>query len=91
MARPAAERRWNAETLRLVPRMERAAVRVVPLGPRVVLELLLEIGCAHDCVADVANRLCSYSRMTPELVRAVGADRIAPRRPVLVPDKRAAP
>ena len=78
-------RRWHPDTVRLVPRMERAARRLAPLGPRVMLELLVEIGCAHDCLPDVAERLGAYSRMAPEAIRAVGADRMPPRRLALVP------
>ncbi len=77
-------RKWEAETVRLLPRMERAALQVQPLGARVVLELLLEIGLANDCLPDVAERLARYSALTPELVRATGADRMVSRRPLLV-------
>lgn len=68
----------------LRPRMERAASKLTLLGPRVVLELLVEIGCAHDCLPDVSKRLGRYAELDPRMVRAAGADRIAPRRLMLV-------
>ena len=77
----------TAAELRLLPRMERAASRLAPLGPRVVLELLVEIGCAHDCLPDVSKRLGRYAELDPRMVRAVRADRIAPRRLALVPSE----
>ena len=78
-------RRWSLDTLALLPRMEHAATRLHQLGPRPVLELLLEIAAEHDCMTDVAERLDSYSRMTPRVVQAIGANTLPPRRPVLVP------
>lgn len=68
----------------LRPRMERAASKLTLLGPRVVLELLVEIGCAHDCLPDVSERLGRYAELDSGTIRAVGADRIAPRRLALV-------
>lgn len=80
-------RRWHPDTLRLMPRMERAAVRMTALGPRSLMELLLEIGVERDCLPYVAERLDRYSRMDLAMVRAVGADRIAPLRLALVPSE----
>ena len=77
-------RRWHPDTVRLVPRMERAASRLAPLGPRVVLELLVEIGCAHDCLPDVAKRLGRYAELDSGMIHAIEANRIAPRRLMLV-------
>ena len=77
-------RKLNRERLQLRMRMEQAMLRLVQLGPRPTLELLLEIGEAHGCLEDVADRLQRYSGMSPEMVRAIGADRIIPWRPHLV-------
>lgn len=80
-------REIDAETLRLRPRMEQSVLRLARLGPRPTLELLIELGCTHGILPEIADRLACYARLSPELVRAVGADRIAPRRPVLVLSK----
>jgi hypothetical protein len=77
-------RRCEPEAVRLVMRMERHAVQVSQLGPRVLFELLREIGRANGCLVDVADRLESYAELTPAMVRAAGADRMISRQPVLV-------
>lgn len=64
----------DADLRHLMPRLEWAAVKVSELGPRVLLELLLETGCANDCMIDVIDRLMGYSQLTPELVWLAGAD-----------------
>jgi hypothetical protein len=73
-------------------RMERHAERVATLGPRVIFELLVEIGCAHACLEDVAGRLEAYSHLRPDVLREVGGDRMVPRRPnsedLTCPDSR---
>lgn len=70
-----------------MPRMEQCTLRLVRLGPRPILELLVELGCEAGNLSHVADRLARYASLPPELVRAVGADRITPRRPVLVTAK----
>ena len=66
-------------------RLERAAICVHRMGPRVFFELLKEVGQHNNCEADVAARLESYAaKLTPEMIAVTGADRFAPWRPVLV-------
>jgi hypothetical protein len=68
-----------------VMQMERHACHVSTLGPRVLLELLTEIGVRNHCLHDVAERLSDYARLTPDMVRVTGADRMVPRRLLSVP------
>jgi hypothetical protein len=77
-------RRWSVDTSRRMTVMQRNAMKVHQLGGRVFLELLLEIGSEHDIIADVFARLEDYAELTPAMVRAAGADRMVPRRLVLV-------
>ena len=54
------------------PRACRLAERIHALGARPFLELLSEIGEPDD----VLLALTKYSRLDPEIVRALGADRL---------------
>jgi hypothetical protein len=56
------------------------------LGERAVDELLVELAAAHDLEADIIARLETYGRLDPQLLVALGADRIAPRPLLLVGD-----
>ena len=58
--------------------VERMVERVWRGGPRVLAELLAEIGRVHGIADDIERRLASYQRLTPEILAAVGADRFAP-------------
>jgi hypothetical protein len=58
-------------------RQQRAVERVCKV-PRLVLELLSEIGCHHGIEDDIAARLERYGKLDLDLVRAVGADKFAP-------------
>jgi hypothetical protein len=78
-------RRWSADTMRLMPAMERNAAKVHRLGARVMLELILELAAEHDCIDAAAVKLAGYATLTPTMIRDAGADRFIPRRPVLVP------
>lgn len=62
-------------------RWQRAARAVHMLGPRALYELLDEIARYHPEIAgDLDQRLRAYAeRLSPELLRAVGADRFAPQ------------
>lgn len=57
------------------PRFRWLVTRVHRLGPRVVGELLAEIAGAHMLRIDIEQRLERYSRLDPEVLRALGADR----------------
>lgn len=67
-------------------RQEREAERVSLLGPRVLLELLTEIGERTGQPDQVAAVLADFARLTPEVARAVGADRFPPRLVVIPMD-----
>jgi|ERR1700716_4037909 hypothetical protein len=58
-------------------RQQRAVERVCKI-PRLVAELLSEIGCHHGIEDDIAARLERYGKLDLDLVRAVGADKFAP-------------
>ena len=60
------------------PRFERQIARVHALGPRPLAELLAEIAAVTGQPAIVADRLQTYARLDPEIVRAVGGDRFPP-------------
>ncbi len=59
-------------------RLERMVERVHALGPRVVSELLAEIAIATGEPGLIADHVEKYSRLDPEIVRALGADRFPP-------------
>ena len=61
------------------PRFERQVVCVHALGPRPLAELLAEIAAVTGQPAIVADRLQTYARLDPEIVRAVGGDQFPPR------------
>ena len=46
--------------------------------PRLVAELLAEIGRHYGLAVDIDRRLERYSRLNPELLHALGADRFPP-------------
>lgn len=65
-----------ADTLRL----QRGAEHVHHLGARALAELLAELACDRCDLAGTLDRLDAWrARLTPELVRAAGGDRFAPR------------
>lgn len=78
-------RRWSAETMRLMPALERNAAKVHRLGPRVLLELIVQLGVDHDILPDAAALLAAYAALDPEAVRVAGAGRMPCRRLRLVP------
>ena len=59
------------------------ALHLHGLGPRAVVELLLELAPADR----VLDRLNAYRRVTPDLLQVLGGDRFAPRLSA-VPDGR---
>ena len=56
-------------------RVEHGARHLHTLGPRVIAELLIEVARRSNAVATLLDVLDDYSRLTPEIVRAAGADR----------------
>ena len=50
-------------------------IQVHRLGPRVLGEILAELGGAHLIRFDIERRLEAYARLSPETLRALGADR----------------
>jgi hypothetical protein len=59
-------------------RRKRAIVALHRLGPRVLAELLDEIGRHHGIADDIGARVVAYAALDPAMLRAVGADRFAP-------------
>ena len=69
-------------------RFQRGAEHLHRLGPRATAEFLAEIVRAHGIERDVAARLDAWrDALTPELVRAAGADRFPPSISVLRGDR----
>ncbi len=60
------------------PRFEHLCRQVHALGPRPMAELLAEIATATGEPNLIADRVEAYSKLDPEIVRAVGGDRFAP-------------
>lgn len=59
-------------------RLARAAERLCTLHPRVVAELLAEIGRAYDIADDVLCRTEAFAATDPDILRAVGGNRFPP-------------
>ena len=59
-------------------RMQRIAFHVYALGPRALAELLIELD-RRAAPGAVMAVLAEFSRLTPPMVRAAGADRMPPR------------
>ena len=57
---------------------ERDIAHLCNLGARSVGEFLAEIARAHGIADDIARRLVTYRRLSPEIVAALGADKFAP-------------
>jgi hypothetical protein len=60
-------------------RLERGARHLHTLGPRVTAELLAEIGARTGGMPAIMRLLGEYKRFSPQLLRAVGANRFPPR------------
>ena len=56
----------------------RMVERVHALGPRPLGELLIEIATATGQRALIAGHIEEYSRLDPEVIRALGGDRFPP-------------
>lgn len=67
-------------------RIETGAAHLHQLGARATLELLLELAPADQVLASLDR----YRRVSPALLRAVGADRFAPRLYAAPDDRRRA-
>lgn len=55
-------------------RFQRAAAHLHRLGPRPVLEALIEVANGHDLYRVLAN----FARLDPDIVSALGGDRMPP-------------
>ena len=62
-------------------RLARDVERVLALGPRPIIELLIEIGEQRLCRTYVEQRVQRYSEIDPEHLAALGGDRF-PRPPL---------
>jgi hypothetical protein len=56
--------------------------------PRLVLELLDELGRVYDIGANIDQRLADYAELDPDLLRALGGDRFLPAPLWLVARRR---
>ena len=61
--------------------LRRTVERMHGLGPRVVYELLVEIGEQRLCRTYLAQRVRRYAEIDPEYLAALGGDRF-PRPPL---------
>jgi hypothetical protein len=71
-------------------RLRRGAVLLCSLPPRITFEFLAELAAKTDAAETILDMLDDYSRLTPEVAQAVGADRFPPSGIRLVPDRGAA-
>ncbi len=62
-------------------RLARDVERILALGPRPIIELLIEIGEQRLCRTYVEQRVQRYSEIDPEHLAALGGDRF-PRPPL---------
>ena len=62
-------------------RFQRMTEKVCALGPRVVGELLAEIGEQRACRIFIDQRLEAYAALGPEILRELGGDQF-PRPPL---------
>lgn len=65
-------------------RLQRLAVHLHDLGKRATYEALREISLSGDVIAT----LTGYERLTPELMRSLGALSMPPCGPLVVPKDR---
>jgi hypothetical protein len=65
-------------------RLQRQAEHLHALGPRTLYEFIAEIGAACSCRSEIDTRLTAYARITPEMLRCCGGDRMPPRPMVAV-------
>ncbi len=69
----------KAQAAVVLLRLQPGAEHLHSLGPRVIAELLAEIGRSHGIMPAILDRLDAYRhRLTPEMVRAAGGHRFPP-------------
>jgi hypothetical protein len=73
--------RLNPEKQVLARLRQQRHVERVCRFPRLIAELLEEIGRHHGIDADIERRLAKYAALDPEILAAVGADRF-PAAPI---------
>ena len=67
-------------------RLERGTLHLYHCGPRAIAELLREVAGTIGGMPCILDRLAEYERrLSPELLRAAGGDRFAPRPLRVVP------
>ncbi len=71
-------------------RLKRGAVLLNTLPPRVTYEFLVELAGQTDSVDVMLRMLDKYSVLTPDIVHALGADKLPPRQLHVVPREDAA-
>lgn len=59
-------------------RFRRQVERVHGLGPRVIAELLAEIGVERSIMPTIHEKLARYASIDPEALQALGADKFPP-------------
>lgn len=59
-------------------RVQRLTAKVLGRNPRVDVEFLDELARAHGIADDILRRLRRWSRLTTEMLRVAGGDRLVP-------------
>jgi hypothetical protein len=59
-------------------RFRHDVVRLHARGPRAIYELLAELGARRLCRTEIEQLVGCYAALDPEMIRAVGADRLPP-------------
>ena len=62
-------------------RFRRDVLRLHSLGPRVLFELFAELGARRLLRTEIEQLVGCYAALDPEIVRAIGADRLPPLPP----------
>ena len=65
------------------PKFAQQVGRIYQLGPRATYEILIEIGTSASCATVVVDAVAKYSELNPDLLKALGADKI-PSAPLTV-------
>jgi len=65
-------------------RFRNDVIRLYALGPRVIYELLAELGARRLCRSEIEQLVGQYAQLDPKMLRAVWADRMPPLPPLRV-------
>jgi hypothetical protein len=63
-------------------RFRHDVIRLHALGPRAVYELLAELGASRLLRTEIEQLVGCYADLDPDIVRAVGADKLPPLPPL---------